>query len=185
MTRKKEVPSGAKPASKASPRAKAKNGLTKETDKEGVLDLRQRVDAARRKVLDYLDAEAVVGPLNQFDIPETPRHREWSPADGDGPRITVEYVMPHNSHEFALAQKAQGMYQVLCDLDRDLRSSIKYGEDFNGVSVRSTEGALEAGLFGGPQYPPDPSKRDMLEAVREYLREALSSRGINLDELES
>jgi hypothetical protein len=73
-------------------------------------------------------------------------------------KAILEFDLPDDARELRLALKASAYLAVLWDFDQKLRAVIKYGED----------------------KPPE--IRQAMVELREELHDALSERGINLDE---
>ena len=119
------------------------------------------------------------------DHEEEATRKSWNPAGGDGVKVTVEFVLPHNDLEYALFNKSRGMYLALCDLEESLRLSVKHGSPFGSLSVRDSNALpyKSALLGGGNEYPVDDKLIEALDAVRVFLSESLESHGVNLNDL--
>ena len=73
-------------------------------------------------------------------------------------KATLEFNLPEDRDDFALATNASKMWSVLWELDQDLRAKVKYA--------------------------PDDSNEDKLEAyqeIREKLRELMRDEDISFD----
>lgn len=73
-------------------------------------------------------------------------------------KATLEFNLPEDRDDFALATNASKMWSVLWELDQDLRARVKYA--------------------------PDDSNEDKLEAyqeIREKLRELMRDEDISFD----
>lgn len=67
-------------------------------------------------------------------------------------KATLEFNLPEDRDDFALATNASKMWSVLWELDQDLRAKVKYAPD------DSNEDKLEA-------------YREVREKLREFMRE--------------
>ena len=48
-------------------------------------------------------------------------------------KATLEYSLPEEREEFQIVNKAADYFCALCELDRHLRSCVKYGHQYKSV----------------------------------------------------
>lgn len=102
---------------------------------------------------------------------------DWNPSE-DGPKVTIEYILPHHADDLKCSMQATDMRYILIDLLDNLRSCQKYDSGFDGfVMLKTVDG----------KYPEerdkrelDPGKGEAIEKIREWLLEALADRKIDL-----
>ena len=73
-------------------------------------------------------------------------------------KATLEFNLPEDSEQFAVASNATSFYFALYDLDQKLRSWIKYDHDFEDVETA-------------------------LDEIRETLWNSMSEHNVNFDML--
>lgn len=85
----------------------------------------------------------------------------WNPAE-DGPKVTVEFILPHHEEQLDDFRKAASIKNLLWTLQNDLRSCVKHNADFDGM-------------------PMDESKVDFAEKLRQWIYDEAHNKGINLE----
>lgn len=85
----------------------------------------------------------------------------WNP-EVDGPKVTVEFILPHHEEQLDDFRKAASIKNLLWTLQNDLRSCVKHHADFDGM-------------------PMDESKVDFAEKIRQWIFEETQNKGINLE----
>ena len=90
---------------------------------------------------------------------------------------TLKFYLPEHAEEFMLASRAGDLYRIIGELLEKIRNCLKYGSDFNGMSIRDNDAPDIEGGFS-KEKPIHPRVDDTLEAVRKFILEELEERSI-------
>ena len=85
----------------------------------------------------------------------------WDPSQ-DGPKVTIELVMPHHEQQLVNYMDSAKLRSIMWELLNDIRNTVRKDAPFNGV-------------------PPAEGTVSVLENVRDWLNTELADKGINLD----
>ena len=99
----------------------------------------------------------------------------WNPSE-DGPKVTMEFVLPHHEEQLRECMDASAIKCLLWDLLQEIRTSVKHGTPFNGMKVSDVydkEPTTAPGV--------NDAKVETLEQVRAFVVEAAQNRSIRLD----
>jgi hypothetical protein len=87
-----------------------------------------------------------------------------------GPKVHIELTIPDHQEELDNFLHGGALKSILFQLDQSLRSCVRHGADFNGLSLHTkSKKSLNHGMV------------DLCEHIRSWIREECTSRGINLD----
>lgn len=124
----------------------------------------------------------IPAPTESRDCCRCQAHKHHVEDTNDGEKkieVTLKFYLPDHAEEFEAASRAGDTNMVIYNLLSAIRSSLKHGADFHGMSVRNEKAKSLPGVFGS-EKPIHPKVYETLEQVQKFLVDEYNEKSLKL-----